>query len=74
MSIFMIFQGIANLNLIPISILITNIYLVWAVGQFYDKKKAASYIKVMLSYILAVFAIAFLMLFVGTFIDIIKTI
>ena len=51
-SVVVIIQGITHLKLIQISIPIGVIYIIWAYGQFFDKKKAASYIKAFLSYIL----------------------
>ena len=51
-SVFFIIQGIARLELIFATHLITAIYTIWAIGQFFDKKKAGSYIKAFLSYVL----------------------
>lgn len=58
-SVATIFQAIIqfNFNLIVISTVITLIYTIWAVGQFFDEKKAASYIKVFLAYILGMFVL-----------------
>ena len=51
-SVAIIIQGITHLKLINISAGIGIIYGVWATVQFFDKKKATSYIKTLLSYIL----------------------
>ena len=51
-SVAIIIQGIMNLKFEYISIFIGTIYITWAVGQFFDKKKAASYAKAFLSYFL----------------------
>ena len=51
-SIGIIFENVTDLNVIRISNSISGIYLIWASGQFFDKKKVASYIKTFCSYIL----------------------
>ena len=68
-SIVAIIQGITHLKLLQISSYIGAIYLIWAIGHFYDKKKAASYIKAFLSYILGSFILGILIGIVGTLID-----
>jgi len=71
-SVATIIQGITHLKLIQISIYIGAIYLVWAIGQFYDRKKVASYIKAFLSIALGSFIFGFLITIVGTLIDFFK--
>jgi len=52
-----IFQGITNINPTQISLYIGIIYNTWAIGQFFDRKKAASYVKAFLSYIIGAFTL-----------------
>jgi hypothetical protein len=46
------------------------IYYAWAIGQFFDKKKAASYIKALLSCVLGYFIFGILVSMIAMFIDI----
>ena len=51
-SLVMIIQGITHWDLINFSGFMGAVYVAWAIGQFFDGKKASSYIKAFLSYIL----------------------
>jgi len=70
-SVVAIIQGITHLKLIQISSYIGIIYLTWAIGQFFDKTRAISYIKAFLSYILGSLILGILIGGVGAIIDII---
>jgi hypothetical protein len=54
-----------------ISDFIVAIYLTWAVGQFFGKKKVLSYIKAFLSYFLGMFMLLASITLVLLFIDIV---
>ena len=69
-SVFTILQGITHLNLLQIGNLIAISYSVWAIGQFFDKKKVMSYVKVFFSYILGILVLSFTIVFLGTLIDV----
>jgi hypothetical protein len=69
LSVGTILQGITHLNLLQIANLIAIIYYIWAIGQFFDKKKAMSYIKVFLAFFLGVFTLSFTIVFIGTLVD-----
>lgn len=51
-SVFVIFQGLTNINVMPIAGALGIIYSAWAIGQFYDKKKTINYVKAFLTYCL----------------------
>ena len=70
-SVGFIFQGLTHLNSVRIITSTAMIYSVWAIGQFFDKKKAASYIKAFISYMLGLLIFGILVVFVAIFIDII---
>ena len=70
-SVVTIIQGITYLKLIEISSYVGMIYLFWAIGQFFDKKKAGSYIKAFLSFMLGSSIMGILIVIVGVLIDII---
>jgi hypothetical protein len=71
LSVGTILHSITHLNLIKIANFITMLYSVWAVGQFFDKKKVSSYTKTLLAYILGGITFAALILSVGMLINII---
>jgi len=71
LSVCIIFQSITHLNLMQAPGTIAGIYLVWAVGQFFDKKKASSYIKTLLAYFLGGLTFAALIVLIGFLIGVI---
>jgi len=58
-SVAVILQGITHLKVTHISIIIGAIYIIWALGQFFDSKKISSYFKALLSFILGLFTFGF---------------
>ena len=68
-SVFFIIQGLANLNLIYISTLIAMIYYTWATGQFFNSKKAVSYIKAFISCLLGFLIFGIIIGFIAVFMD-----
>jgi len=71
-TIVAIIQGITHLKLIETTSYLLMGYFIWAIGQFFDRKKISSYIKVFISFILGSFVLGFIMVVVGTIIDVIK--
>jgi predicted tellurium resistance membrane protein TerC len=71
LSVVAIIQGITHLKLLQISNYIAMSYVLWAIGQFFDKKKAISYVKAFLSVILGSIIFEILIQVVGGIIDII---
>ena len=61
LSIAIIFQTFIHFNLITVTIFISAIYSFWAIGQFFEKKKAKSYLKAILSYIFGIFSIGLIL-------------
>ncbi|MCL2245595.1 MAG: DUF3667 domain-containing protein [Lentimicrobiaceae bacterium] len=70
-SILFIIQGVANLHLISVTLFVTMIYYIWAIGQFFEKKKAGIYIKAFFAYLLGVLTVGILVGFVAIFVDLI---
>lgn len=73
-SLFVIFEGITKMPAMKVAGNVAIIYLVWAIGQFFDTTKASSYVKAfiayivgMLSFTLAAVLLAFLFDFCSTF-------
>jgi len=68
-SVVVILEGLTHLSLVRYPVLFSLIYFTWAIGQFFDKKKAASYIKALLSCILGFYTWGILGTFIAIFID-----
>ena len=64
-SVVIMIQGITHLKLIQISMSIGAIYATWATGQFFGRKKVASYIKAFLSYIFGLLSFGILIAIVA---------
>lgn len=71
-SIFVIIEGITHFNIMTIAGVIGIAYGVWAIGQFYDKKKPASYIKGLFAYILGMITFWIFPVLIGTIIDLLN--
>ena len=69
-TVFVIFQGLTHQHFILITSLIARLYYVWAIGQFFGKRKAINYIKAFLSCALGFYIFGFLLVTIGIFIDI----
>ena len=68
-SVVIIIQSAVHLNFMNIIGLIWMIYYAWAIGQFFNKKKAGSYIKAFIACMLGYFIFGIIVAFVGMFID-----
>ena len=62
-SVASIIQALTHSDFMLISIVILTFYSFWAIGQFFEKNKAKSYIKAVLSFMLGMFVISFLAFF-----------
>lgn len=70
-SFFVIIHGITHFNIMKIAGILGAVYSIWAIGQFYDKKKPASYLKGLIAYILGFITFWVLIFLIGTMIDLI---
>jgi len=66
------FQGLSELNILQITSLITIVYFIWAIGQFFGENKIRNYVKALLSFVFGVLVLSFLIVFVGTIIDVLN--
>jgi hypothetical protein len=64
-----IIQGITHLQIIQTASYLGIGYTVWAIGQFFDRKRAVSYFKAFLSYILGTIILGIVIGIVGTVVD-----
>ena len=66
-SVIFIIQGVINLSLIKIKIIIPAIYSIWAIGHFFNKKKIENYFKTLLAFLFGTLTFAFLIVLIMTF-------
>jgi hypothetical protein len=71
LSIAAIIQGVTHMKILLVTSYLGAIYLIWAIGQFFDKKKAMSYLKAFLSFILSSITLGLIIQLVGALIDMI---
>lgn len=70
-SVFAIFEGFTKFHLMQVAAVIVFAYFSWAVGQFFDKTKAASYFKALVSYILGMITFGISIMILGTLMNLI---
>lgn len=68
-SVFALIEGLTKLNLSKFSGFIAIAYCSWAIGQFFDKKKAISYVKALVSYMLGMITFFTSAILLGLLID-----
>lgn len=70
-SVFAIFEGVTKYPLMQIAAVIVFVYFSWAVGQFFDKSRIASYFKALVSYILGMITFGISIVILGALMDLI---
>ncbi|MFT5887066.1 MAG: hypothetical protein ACI9IP_003539 [Arcticibacterium sp.] len=70
-AFFTVLQGLTKVTLMPIAGGVGFLYMTWAMGQFFDKKKVGSYIKSFLAYFLGMLLFSIAVIGIGTLIDLI---
>lgn len=70
-AFFAIIEGISHIKVLHIAGIIGMIYLIWATGNFFEKKKIANYFKALASYLLGMLTFLILTIAIGITIDII---
>ncbi|MBK7244227.1 MAG: DUF3667 domain-containing protein [Saprospiraceae bacterium] len=71
-SVFVIIQGLTHFNLMTIAGVLGIAYCLWAIGQFYDKKKKINYLKALFAYILGMITFWIFPVLIGTIIDLLN--
>lgn len=71
-AVFALFQGLTKLDLMMISGIISLLYCTWAIGQFFNQKKAVNYLKALAAYILGMLGFFISLTLLGFFIDLLK--
>ncbi|WP_264524252.1 DUF3667 domain-containing protein [Flavobacterium sp. N502536] len=70
-AIFGLVYGLTHLNIMQFAGIAAFIYFTWAIGNFYDRGKASSYIKAFFAYILGMITFSLAIMIVGTLIDLV---
>lgn len=70
-AFFAIIEGILHVKLLNIAGMMSVIYLVWATGNFFEKKKLPNYFKALICYLLGMITFFILIFAIGITIDII---
>ncbi|NLD49252.1 MAG: DUF3667 domain-containing protein [Clostridiaceae bacterium] len=71
-SVFDIIRGLTHTNLMLIQVLVGFIYTTYAIGQFFDKRKIANYVKALISYLSGMITFFFVAMGIGILIDLIR--
>ena len=71
-AVFAILHSLTNTDFMAIGIIIGIVYTIYAIGQFFDKKKIANYVKALISYILGMFTFTFAAIAIGVLIDFLR--
>ncbi|WP_223607393.1 DUF3667 domain-containing protein [Chryseobacterium sp. OSA05B] len=71
-SVFAIVEGVTKYHLMQIAAGIVFVYFSWAVGQFFDKGKVASYFKALVSYILGMITFGISIMILGALMNLIS--
>jgi len=70
-AVFSIFQGLTHYNFMQIAGFTGIAYCIWAIGQFFDKKKPVNYLKALAAYILGMITFSLTAILLGSSIDLI---
>lgn len=68
-SIFAIFQGLTDFDLMQIAGIVGFVYAAWAIGQFFDKSKFSNYVKAFFAYFLGFVSFSITAVLIGNIID-----
>lgn len=70
-AFFAIIEGISHFKLLNIAAMIGVVYSIWAIGDFFEKRKIGNYVKALISYILGTITFYIIIFAIGITIDII---
>lgn len=72
LAAFALIEGLTHKNVLMISGVTGILYCVWAIGQFFDKRKVISYVKALFAYLLGTITLLILAILTGILIDVIS--
>jgi len=68
-AVFGVIQSFMDFNLMQVAGIVGIIYLTWAIGQFYGKRKFVNYAKAFSAYILGMISFSIMAILIGSLID-----
>lgn len=68
-AVFAVIEGLLHIKLLNFAGIVGVIYLSWAIGNFFEKKKLSNYLKALISYLLGTITFYVLVIFIGLTID-----
>ena len=69
-SFFAIAEGLSKISFMKVSGITAAVYTTWAIAQFFNGKKVASYLKAIIAYSLGVLTFGLVLVFIGVLIDV----
>jgi hypothetical protein len=72
LALFGAIESITKIHFLEYGVYVFFIYVLWAIGQFFDKRKNVNYVKAFISYLLGMITFTFVSLGIGILIDLIK--
>lgn len=67
---FALLQGVTNFSVMQLGGIIVILYFIWAIGDFFDKKKPVNYVKAFLAYVVGMLTAVLFAVAVGQLINI----
>ncbi|WP_246228592.1 DUF3667 domain-containing protein [Paraflavitalea devenefica] len=68
-AVFALIEGVTRVDLLKVAGTVTFIYCLWAIGQFFDGKKGASYLFAFIAYLLGMVSFTMTAILTGFLID-----
>ena len=68
-TIFGIIDSLVSIKIVDNGFFLGVIYIIWAIGQFFDKKKMTSYIKALISYFFGLITYTLSILLISLLVD-----
>jgi hypothetical protein len=72
LALFGAIESVTKFHFLEYGVYVFFIYVLWSIGQFFDKRKIANYVKALISYLLGMITFTFVLLGIGILIDLIK--
>jgi glutaredoxin len=71
-SVFILIEGLSHFKLIAVAGIACLVYCTWAIGYFFEKKKAMSYVKAFVAYVIGMITFWTVPYLIGTIIDLLN--
>jgi hypothetical protein len=69
-TVFALAQGLLHFKLLSVAGIISVIYVIWAIGNFFEAKKIGNYLKAIISFFLGIITFYIIIIAIGVTIDI----